>query len=1371
PYRLRLASNGDAFADQVGNPLDGEPNNASVDGTPSGDGAPGGDYWIDFAVDAASLTAKPFERIEPLGGQASASRGNLGYLDGADDVDTVKFRGRAGQKVSIAATPGPAVVLSGQLVGVSGVFTATASGAKLILPSLTLPTDGDYEFRLSGDGAAAYEVELLSSGAFDSEPNDSRAAAQSLDAALLSSGAATGTSELAVVVGSLDALVGSGGSPTGPHAAGGGDDTVDWYSLSLSAGQTLSASLAGAGVVRLFNANGVQLAAGVDVSTDLAQAINGFVAPAAGTYFVQVADAEAGTSGDGDYTLVVGRGGDFEVEPNDRLAIAQRLEGAKSIAGWLNGTPPAAYQADAAGSGDGTRTDGDGGNQAGGRKQTGGGQRNGAQGDAVSIVDAARTRRGDGDVTNAGNSTGGSNGSNSSDNDADRRVIVRFDDGLPDELVEQWVASRGGRIVTRLHSVFNGAVVELPDSAAESTEVARDWSKAPNVEYAVADMRRSLAVVPDDPQFAQQWGFDNQGQTGGAADADVDASEAWDYVTGSADVVVAVIDTGIDYRHPDLAANMWVNPGEVPNNKLDDDGNGYVDDVYGIDAAADDSDPQDFFGHGTHVAGTIAAVTNNGIGVAGVNWNARVMAVKAFSDGGFAYDADLIEALDYVVMMKRTYGVNIVATNNSYGGGGFNPAMVDAIRASVDAGVLFVAAAGNASTDIDVVPFYPAGYALDGIVSVAATDHADHLAWFSNYGATGVDLAAPGDGILSTVPGGDYAVYSGTSMATPHVAGAAALLAANSPGASAADLKRALLQSVDFATDLDGAVATDGRLNLLRALQQLGDRGDYYRFKATAGDQLLLTTSTSTSADVAPDRQLDPALELFDSHGVLVASDDNSAADGRNSRLAFLATESGDYVVHVVSRANRGEYVLQLQGATGEVVAPIVVATTPLDAERVPSVPQRYTVDFSEAILVSSVQPSDLEFGGRPALAVEIVDGDTLSFTPDASVDTGADRSYDVTIAAGAMVDLQGVPNAALQATVFIDHTAPRVVATRWNGAAEPASRTFAEGPMSVEIQFNEPVRRPLGVAAWLWSDRFGFSITPISAILDAGGTGLHLDFESLAEGRYELKLASGDEGIQDLAGNNLDGEPSAVSVDGAPSGDGVAGGDFTASFEVDRTQVDARPMQRLTPAGSLIVESRFNDGWLNSAGDEDVYRVFAQQGETLAVSVVSTGDAIPAGLRVRIDGLTDWSSSPQPTDAAVAPPTRAPDTGYYFVRVTGDRAAPYMFDVVRNAAIEWPEGDSRANWPVAIAGSAIELETWASRLAVVGMSLPPGLVGGEKTSSIGPNVTEDLDQYRLDFTDSVGHSVDIVLASEFGVLGAERLELLDPTGVNVLAT
>ncbi len=334
--------------------------------------------------------------------------------------------------------------------------------------------------------------------------------------------------------------------------------------------------------------------------------------------------------------------------------------------------------------------------------------------------------------------------------------------------------------------------------------------KNPNVETVEFNFSLQTNLIPNDPQMIDLWGLHNTSQTGGQEDADIDAAEAWDLNTGSADVIVAVIDTGIDYTHPDLINNIWTNPGEIPGNNIDDDGNGYIDDIHGYDFANMDSDPFDDNLHGTHVAGTIAAQGNNGIGIAGVSWNAKVMGLKFLDSTGSGYTTGAIDAVLYATAM------NADLTSNSWGGGGYSQALADAIAAN---GKLFVAAAGNSALNNDNNSHYPSSYDLPNVLAVAATDSQDQLATFSNYGATTVDITAPGQSILSTVPGGQYQQLSGTSMATPHVSGVAALLLSQYPGMQSEELKARILGGADPLSNLTGMVLTGGRLNALNALE------------------------------------------------------------------------------------------------------------------------------------------------------------------------------------------------------------------------------------------------------------------------------------------------------------------------------------------------------------------------------------------------------------------------------------------------------------------------------------------------------------------------------------------------------------------------
>lgn len=364
-------------------------------------------------------------------------------------------------------------------------------------------------------------------------------------------------------------------------------------------------------------------------------------------------------------------------------------------------------------------------------------------------------------------------------------------------------------------------LVQISDSR-KFKEILESLKNDPEVIYAEPNYIVSVALAPNDANYPQLWALNNAGQSGGTSDADIDAPEAWNFTTSS-NVVVGIVDTGIDYNHEDLAANMWTNPGEIAANGIDDDNNGFIDDIHGWDfVGVGDNDPMDDHGHGTHVAGTIAGVGNNSIGIAGVNWSGKVAALKFLNSAGSGSIADAVEAVNYANLM----GFKI--TNNSWGGGGFSQALYDVISVGNKAGNLFVAAAGNSSVNADLYPIFPATYNLPNIISVAATDNKDMLATFSNYGATSVDLGAPGVSIFSTVPKtscslcnpAGYATLSGTSMATPHVAGAAALIWNYNPSLSHLDLKNKLMYLADPIGSLTGKTVSGARLNLYNHFDQ-----------------------------------------------------------------------------------------------------------------------------------------------------------------------------------------------------------------------------------------------------------------------------------------------------------------------------------------------------------------------------------------------------------------------------------------------------------------------------------------------------------------------------------------------------------------------
>jgi subtilisin-like proprotein convertase family protein len=377
-------------------------------------------------------------------------------------------------------------------------------------------------------------------------------------------------------------------------------------------------------------------------------------------------------------------------------------------------------------------------------------------------------------------------------------------------------------------------VLELPPGTEPKQAVER-LRQSETVEFAELDYVVSASItIPNDPSFSSQWGLHNTGQSGlgnnttsngpanvaGVADRDIDAPEGWDATRLATKCVVAVIDTGVHFTHEDLKNNMWINPGEPTINGVDNDLNGYVDDRHGINALTGSGIPSDENGHGTHVSGTIGADTNNGLGGAGVAWDVQIMALKAFDSQGFGNISSILACINYAIVKKA----DIINASWGYFGP-FSNALYAGVVAAQGANIPFVAAAGNGGQNIDLNPFYPAAFNLSNIVSVAATERTGKLAYFSDFGSTRVDIAAPGMDILSTdITLGNpanvstYSVKSGTSMAAPHVAGALALLKARCPGLNYLELIERLFSSVDILPSTIGKCLTNGQLNLQRAL-------------------------------------------------------------------------------------------------------------------------------------------------------------------------------------------------------------------------------------------------------------------------------------------------------------------------------------------------------------------------------------------------------------------------------------------------------------------------------------------------------------------------------------------------------------------------
>jgi subtilisin family serine protease len=407
---------------------------------------------------------------------------------------------------------------------------------------------------------------------------------------------------------------------------------------------------------------------------------------------------------------------------------------------------------------------------------------------------------------------------------AANEVLVKLRPGVSLQADSYIVHAHDIRLVQALN---RQGLMHLRSGSETAAQLVLELSADPDVEYAepnyVVHTTTAVAppasVVPNDPLFLQQWALQNTGQTGGTAHADIDATQAWSIATGSTAVVVGVVDTGLDYTHPDLAANIWSAPATYTVQFAAGDSITCPAGSHGYDAINNVCDPMDQNDHGTHVSGIIGAVGDNSVGVSGINWTASIMGLRFLDASGSGTVAGAIRAIEFAVQAKAVLGsqANLCVLSNSWGGTGASTALQEEISAANAAGMLFVSAAGNNSADLDTTAFYPASYRGPNTVTVAATDDNDALASFSDYGKGSVDLGAPGVNIVSTIPGDNYETMSGTSMATPMVSGAAALVLSVCPLSTTA-LRAALLNNVDLVAGLANTTISGGRLNVYKAL-------------------------------------------------------------------------------------------------------------------------------------------------------------------------------------------------------------------------------------------------------------------------------------------------------------------------------------------------------------------------------------------------------------------------------------------------------------------------------------------------------------------------------------------------------------------------
>lgn len=629
------------------------------------------------------------------------------------------------------------------------------------------------------------------------------------------------------------------------------------------------------------------------------------------------------------------------------------------------------------------------------------------------------------------------------------RVLVKFLPSTSSARRSQIHALLGTRTLRRFATVRDLEAAALPDNMSVPQAI-RAFRARPEVEYAEPDYTVHAIGTPDDPLFPQMWNLLNIGQNGGTSGADIGATSAWNLSTGSQNVVVAVIDTGIDYTHPDLQPNVWAAPNTFSNVE-----NGVTiacdPGIHGLNVINRTCDPMDDNGHGTHVSGTIGAAGNNALGVVGVNWNVQLIGCKFLDANGAGQDSDAITCLDYVASLKAQ-GVNIVATNNSWGGEPYSQALTDAIQAQQQAGILFVTAAGNDFGDNDTNPTYPANIDLSNVLSVAATTNTDALAVFSNVGHHTVHLGAPGQQILSTLPGNTYGVDSGTSMATPHVTGAAALLAAQNSSLDWRAIKNLLMAGGSSRSSLNQTISGN-RLNIFGAMTCSGK---------TLARRLQPVNNAIAAAPGAPvsleylnidcgQPNGNVQVTVSPSAETITLLDDASGTD----QVAADGVYTGQWTPPSV-----GSYTLTFPG--GDVVTVAVLnnyasAPAPLNYRTISGT----NLNLGDDDIAKITSPFPIPFGGGGFSTLQIGSNGTISFTdaysPFLNFVIPTQTNPPITLVAPFWGDLYPVKGSAQNVYWAVTGTAPnRELVVEWRNVRMFQCHDDANATVTFEVVFSE---------------------------------------------------------------------------------------------------------------------------------------------------------------------------------------------------------------------------------------------------------------------------------------------------------------------------
>ena len=576
---------------------------------------------------------------------------------------------------------------------------------------------------------------------------------------------------------------------------------------------------------------------------------------------------------------------------------------------------------------------------------------------------------------------------------ASHQVLVKF---RAPTLVTTVIQAELAEDVDSAEVVGGIGVILFHSRSKEAGTLIRELSARPDVEYAEPNFIVRAIAIPNDPRFGELWGLRNTGQpilgTPGTPGADISAVPAWDISTGSRTNVVAVVDTGIDYNHPDLAANVWSAPrafSVTVGSRVINCAVG----THGFNAITNTCDPLDDNNHGTHVSGTIGAVGNNGVGVVDVNWTASIMGSKFLDRRGSGTLANGINAIEFAVQAKAAFtstaGANVRVLSNSWGCYCFSQALLDEINRANTNDMVFVAAAGNSSFNNDILPFYPASYNAPNVVAVAATDNTDALASFSNYGATSVHLGAPGVSVLSTIIGANYTYFDGTSMATPHVSGAAALVLSKCT-LDTASLKSNLLNNVDPIPSLSGITVTGGRLNVNKAIRACS---------APPTPDFSLS-ATPASQTVAPGASASYTVTVTPSGGFSgpVSFSVSSLPPGASASFSpATVTGSGSTTMTTSSTTPAGTYALTITGTSGTLThttsVTLVVSSPPPPSDdfSLSASPSSQSVPRGGTAVYSiTVTPSGAFIGTVTFSVIGLPGGATASFNPPSVTSSGS---------------------------------------------------------------------------------------------------------------------------------------------------------------------------------------------------------------------------------------------------------------------------------------------------------------------------------------------------------------------------------------------